>query len=46
MNAYKVSGVPALGVAGRYYTDGELAHSMERALQIVDYLIGASRKSA
>ena len=46
MNAYKVSGVPALGVAGRYYTDGELAHSMERALQIVDYLIGVSRKSA
>ena len=46
MNAYKVSGVPALGVAGRYYTDGELAHSMERALQIVDYLINLSRKSA
>ncbi|MDR3452151.1 MAG: thiol:disulfide interchange protein DsbA/DsbL [Rhodoferax sp.] len=43
---YKVSGVPALGVAGRFYIDGELAHSMERALQITDYLIGESRKSA
>ncbi len=46
MNAYKVSGVPALGVAGRFYTDGELARSMDRALQVTDYLIGESRKSA
>jgi len=30
--------VPALGVAGRYYTDGSLAKSMERALQVVDSL--------
>lgn len=44
MNAYKVSGVPALGIAGRFYTDGELTHSMERALQVTDYLITEARK--
>jgi thiol:disulfide interchange protein DsbA len=27
-DAYKVEGVPALGIAGRYYTDGSLAGSM------------------
>ena len=41
---YKVTGVPAIGVAGRFYTDGELAHNMERALQITDYLIAETRK--
>jgi thiol:disulfide interchange protein DsbA len=44
-NEYQVSGVPAFGVAGRWYVDGELAHSMDRALQITDYLIGEARKS-
>lgn len=44
MNAYKVEGVPALGVAGRYYTDGTLAKSMERTLQIAEYLVGEVRK--
>ncbi len=38
-DAYGVSGVPALGVAGRYYTDGSIAGSMARVLQIVDYLV-------
>lgn len=38
-NAYRVEGVPALGVAGRYYTDGSMAHSMERALQVVESLV-------
>jgi protein dithiol oxidoreductase (disulfide-forming) len=42
---YKVTGVPAIGVAGRYYTDGELSHSMERALQVTDYLIAEARKA-
>jgi len=41
---YKVAGVPALGVQGRWYVDGELARSMERALQVVDYLVGEARK--
>ena len=45
-NSYQVSGVPAFGVAGRWYVDGELARSMDRALQIVDFLIGEARKKA
>ncbi len=43
-NAYNVTGVPALGIAGQFYTDGSLAQSMERALQVADYLIGTQRK--
>jgi len=42
---FKVSGVPALGIAGRYYTDGELARNMDRALQVTDYLIAEARKA-
>ncbi|MES2937072.1 MAG: thiol:disulfide interchange protein DsbA/DsbL [Pseudomonadota bacterium] len=44
-DAYKVEGVPALGVAGAYYTDGEAAGNMDRALQVVDYLVSEARKS-
>ena len=40
---YKVDGVPALGIAGRYYTSATLAQSMVRALQVTDYLIAQSR---
>ena len=43
-NDYKVGGVPALGIAGRFYTDGALAQSMERALQITDLLISEVKK--
>jgi thiol:disulfide interchange protein DsbA len=42
-NVYRVEGVPALGVAGRFYTDGTLAKNMPRALQIVDYLVAEVR---
>ncbi len=42
-DAYSVEGVPALGVAGRFYTDGAMASSMQRALQIVDYLVAEVR---
>lgn len=38
-NTYKVEGVPALGIAGRFYTDGSLAGSMQRVLQVADYLV-------
>ena len=41
---FKVEGVPALCVAGRFYVDGSLAGSMERALQVVDFLLGEVRK--
>ena len=37
-NAYKIEGVPALGVAGRFLTDGAMAGTMQRALQVVDFL--------
>lgn len=40
---YKVDGVPALGVAGRFYTSATLAQTMGRALQVTDYLIGQAR---
>ena len=42
-NDYKVEGVPSFGVAGRYYTDGTIAGSMERALKVVESLIAQSR---
>ncbi len=42
-NAYKVEGVPALGVAGRFYTDGSMAGNMQRALQVVDALVADQR---
>jgi thiol:disulfide interchange protein DsbA len=41
---YKVQGVPAIGVAGRWYTDGTQAGSMENALKVTDYMIGLARK--
>ena len=42
-NAYRVEGVPALGIAGRFYTDGSMAGSMERALQVTESLIAEVR---
>jgi thiol:disulfide interchange protein DsbA len=42
-NAYKVEGVPALGVAGRFYLDGTLAKGMDRALKVVDSLVAGIR---
>ena len=42
--AFKVQGVPSLGVAGRFYTDGSLASNMESALTVTEYLIGQVRK--
>ena len=44
-DAYSVDGVPALGVAGKFYTSGAVAQTMERALQVTDHLIGLARKS-
>lgn len=44
-DAFKVQGVPAMGIAGRFYTDGTLAGTMDRALQVTDYLIAEARKS-
>jgi len=43
-NAYKIDGVPALGVQGRFYTGATLAGSHERSLVVVDYLVGRVRQ--
>ncbi len=42
-DAYKIDGVPALGIHGRYFTSGSLAGTHERALAVADYLIQRSR---
>jgi protein dithiol oxidoreductase (disulfide-forming) len=39
VDAYKIDGVPAMGVQGRYYTSGTLAGSPDRALDVVDWLV-------
>jgi thiol:disulfide interchange protein DsbA len=45
-NDYKVEGVPSFGIAGRFYTDGSIAGSMERALKVAESLIAQSRTRA
>ncbi len=44
-NDFKVQGVPSLGIAGRYYTDGSIALTMDRALQVTDYLVEQARRN-
>ena len=44
--AYKIDGVPALGINGRFYTSGSLAGSNERSLAVADFLIQRSRQQA
>ena len=44
-SAYNVEGVPSMGVAGRYYTDGTLTGSMGTVLQVVDHLVQLQRKA-
>ena len=43
--AYALDGVPALGINGRYFTSGTQAKTLERSLQVADYLIGQSRQA-
>ena len=43
-DAYGVEGVPSMGIAGRYYTDGTMAGSMQNVLQVVEQLAGTVRK--
>ena len=43
--SYKIDGVPAMGIQGRFYTSGSLAGSTERSLQVADFLIQQIRKS-
>ena len=44
-DAFKVDGVPSLGIAGKYFTSGSIAQTMERALLVTDYLVGLARSS-
>jgi thiol:disulfide interchange protein DsbA len=44
--AYKIDGVPALGIHGRFYTGASLAGSHERALAVADFLIQRARQQA
>lgn len=43
-DAYKVAGVPAMAVAGRWYVDGETAGNMTNVLQVVNFLVGEAKK--
>jgi len=43
-DAYKIDGVPALGINGRWFTSGTLAGSLDRSLAVADHLIGLARK--
>ncbi|MDL2337640.1 MAG: thiol:disulfide interchange protein DsbA/DsbL [Pseudomonadota bacterium] len=44
--AYRIDGVPALGIQGRFYTSGSLAGSGDRSLAVTDYLLQRVRKNA
>lgn len=43
-DAYKIDGVPAMGIHGRFFTSGALAGSHERALAVSDFLIDRVRR--
>ena len=40
---YRIDGVPALGINGRAWTSGALTGSLERSLQVTEYLVGQAR---
>ena len=44
MESYKVDGVPAFGINGKYYTSPSLSGGNEAALRTVQYLIDLERK--
>ena len=44
--AYKIDGVPALGIQGRFNTSASLAGSHEKAVAVADFLIQRSRQKA
>ena len=45
-DAYKIDGVPALGIHGRWFTSGALAAGNDKALAVADHLIQRARKPA
>ncbi len=44
VDGYKIDGVPAMGIHGRFYTSGALAGGNEHALTVTDALIATLRK--
>jgi thiol:disulfide interchange protein DsbA len=42
---YKIDGVPAMGIHGRFFTSGTLAGSPEKALLVTEYLVQTLRKA-
>lgn len=46
VSAYQLNGVPALGIQGRFLTDGPMAGGMDKALQVTDFLLQKLRKGA
>ena len=42
--AYRIDGVPAIGIHGRYYTSGAMAGNPEAALTVANHLIQVARK--
>jgi len=45
-DAYKIDGVPTLGIHGRWFTSGSLTGGNDKALVVADYLIQRARKPA
>jgi thiol:disulfide interchange protein DsbA len=45
-DAYRVDGVPSIGVQGRFYTSATLAGDYERTLAVTDHLIQVARKGS
>jgi len=44
VDGYKIDGVPAMGIQGRFYTSGTLAGTNEKALVVTDALVQRLRK--
>jgi thiol:disulfide interchange protein DsbA len=42
---YKIDGVPAMGIHGRFFTSGTLAGSPEKALVVTEFLVQTLRKA-
>jgi thiol:disulfide interchange protein DsbA len=43
-DAYKIDGVPAMGIHGKFFTSGTIAGTPEKALQVTEYLLQTLRK--
>ncbi|HEY0817400.1 MAG TPA: thiol:disulfide interchange protein DsbA/DsbL [Rhizobacter sp.] len=43
-DAYKIDGVPAMGIHGKFFTSGTIAGTPEKALMVTDHLLQTLRK--